>query len=200
MNPMMDAIAKSMVAITIVSLLFFTDPKLTIFVGFLLFVAYAITYKFLSKYLNKIGEENLKNNQLRYTAISEAFGAAKEVKVGNLENFFIKRFSNTSQIFFKNHAFSTVIAQLPRFATIALDNYLNDTYLMTQTTNLNNVIPIISLYVFVGDCLIFATNLYSCLTKIAFVKPSVDKLFDDVKISKLSVKTRLKIQFLFTNQ
>ena len=196
MNPMMDAIAKSMVAITIVSLLFFTDPKLTIFVGFLLFVAYAITYKFLSKYLNKIGEENLKNNQLRYTAISEAFGAAKEVKVGGLENFFIKRFSNTSQIFFKNHAFSTVIAQLPRFAFEAIAFgaiILMILYLMTQTTNLNNVIPIISLYVFAGYRLMPAIqSIYSCLTKIAFVKPSVDKLFDDVKNLKTISQNQIK--------
>ncbi len=196
MNPMMDAIAKSMVAITIVSLLFFTDPKLTIFVGFLLFVAYAITYKFLSKYLNKIGEENLKNNQLRYTAISEAFGAAKEVKVGGLENFFIKRFSNTSQIFFKNHAFSTVIAQLPRFAFEAIAFgaiILMILYLMTQTTNLNNVIPIISLYVFAGYRLMPAIqSIYSCLTKIAFVKPSVDKLFDDVKNLKIISQNQIE--------
>ena len=50
-----------------------------------------------------MSNSNLINNQLRYTAVSEAFGAAKEVKVGGLEKIYIKRFSNPTQIFLKNH-------------------------------------------------------------------------------------------------
>ncbi|MDC3042979.1 ABC transporter transmembrane domain-containing protein, partial [Candidatus Pelagibacter sp.] len=69
MSPLMEAIAKSMVAVAIIALLFFTDPKLTVIVGLIFLVAYGLTYKFSRGYLHKIGEENLNNNQLRYTAV-----------------------------------------------------------------------------------------------------------------------------------
>ena len=53
----------------------------------------------VKNFLNLIGEERLKNNQLRFTAVSEAFGASKEVKIGGLEETFIERFSESAKIF-----------------------------------------------------------------------------------------------------
>ena len=185
MSPLMEAIAKSMVAIAIIALLFFTDPKLTLIVGLIFLVAYGLTYKFSRGYLHKIGEENLINNQLRYTAVSEAFGAAKEVKVGGLEKIYIKRFSNPTQIFLKNHAFSQVIALLPRFALEAISFggiILLILFLMKQTGNVNTFLPIISLYVFAGYRLMPAIQaIYGCFIKVAFVRPSLNNLAEDIK-------------------
>ena len=196
MSPLMEAIAKSMVAVSIIALLFFTDPKLTLIVGLIFLVAYGLTYKFSSGYLHKIGEENLINNQLRYTAVSEAFGAAKEVKVGGLEKIYIKRFSNPTQIFLKNHAFSQVIALLPRFALEAISFggiILLILFLMKQTGNLNTFLPIISLYVFAGYRLMPAIQaIYGCFIKVAFVRPSLDKLVEDIKNLKTSEPDNLK--------
>ena len=185
MSPLMEAIAKSMVAIAIIALLFFTDPKLTLIVGLIFLVAYGLTYKFSRGYLHKIGEENLINNQLRYTAVSEAFGAAKEVKVGGLEKIYIKRFSNPTQIFLKNHAFSQVIALFPRFALEAISFggiILLILFLMKQTGNVNTFLPIISLYVFAGYRLMPAIQaIYGCFIKVAFVRPSLNNLAEDIK-------------------
>ncbi len=196
MSPLMEAIAKSMVAVAIIALLFFTDPKLTVIVGLIFLVAYGLTYKFSRGYLHKIGEENLINNQLRYTAVSEAFGAAKEVKVGGLEKIYIKRFSNPTQIFLKNHAFSQVIALLPRFALEAISFggiILLILFLMKQTGNLNTFLPIISLYVFAGYRLMPAIQaIYGCFIKVAFVRPSLDKLAEDIKNLKTFEPDNLK--------
>ena len=92
MHPLMEGIAKSMIAFSIIALLFLTSPKLTLITGVGFIIVYGLIYKLSNGYLNRIGKENLKNNQLRYTAVSEAFGAAKEVKVGGLEQIYIKRF------------------------------------------------------------------------------------------------------------
>ena len=56
--------------------------------------AYGLIFILTRSYLDKMGEERLKCNELRFTAVSEAFGAAKEVKVGGLEQIYIKRFKN----------------------------------------------------------------------------------------------------------
>jgi ATP-binding cassette, subfamily B, bacterial PglK len=185
MNPLMEGIAKSMIATAIIVLLFFTNPKLTLTIGFGFIIVYGFIYKFTSGYLNRIGKENLKNNQLRYTAVSEAFGAAKEVKVGGLEQIYIKRFSNPTQIFLRNHALSQVIALLPRFALEAIafgGIMLMILYLMRQSGSINNVLPIISLYVFAAYRLMPAIQgIYGSFTRVAFVGPSLDKLCNDMK-------------------
>ena len=60
-------------------------------VGITLSLAYWIIYSLVRGYLNRVGGERLKNNELRFKSISEAFGAAKEVK-GGLEQIFVNRF------------------------------------------------------------------------------------------------------------
>ena len=58
-------------------------------------------------------------------------------------------------------------------------------YKMTQTGNFNNYLPIISLYVFAGYRLMPALQqIYSSLTQLTFVGPSIDKLNNDIKSLK----------------
>jgi ABC-type multidrug transport system fused ATPase/permease subunit len=181
----MEGIAKSMIAIAIIALLFLTNPKITLIIGFSFIIIYGLIYKFSSGLLSRIGKQNLKSNELRYTAISEAFGAAKEVKVSGLEEVYIKRFSNPTKIFMQNHALSQVIALLPRFALeiMAFGGIMvMILIIMRQTGNINSVLPIISLYVFAGYRLMPAIQaIYSSFTRVVFVGPSLDKLCDDIK-------------------
>jgi ABC-type multidrug transport system fused ATPase/permease subunit len=94
---LIEIITKGAITIVILILLIIVDLKLTFIVGFSISVVYLLIYYGLKDYLNQIGEKSLKNNQLRFIAISEAFGAAKEVKVGGLEQTYIKSFSNSSE-------------------------------------------------------------------------------------------------------
>ena len=118
--PFMDLIAKSMVAISLIILLIIVNLKLALIIGFSLGGAYLLIFYFIRGYLTKIGSERLKNNQLRFMAVSEAFGASKEVKVGGLEKIYINRFSDPAHIFAKSTATSQVIAQLPRYILEAI--------------------------------------------------------------------------------
>ena len=189
MNPLMELISKGMVAISLITLLIITHPKLALIIGFSLSLAYIIIFSFLRTYLNRIGKESLKNNQLRFTAVSEAFNAAKEVKVGGLEQTYIDRFSNSAKIFARIHASSQVIRQLPRFIleAIAFGGILLITlYVMAQKGTFNNALPIISLYVFAGYRLLPALQqIYGSFTQLTFVGPSLDKLYDDLNNLKL---------------
>ena len=192
-TPLIELIAKGMVTIALVSLLVFTDPKLALFISLSLGGAYGLIYFLLRKFIKKIGKESVKSNELRFLAISEAFGAAKEVKVGGLEQIYIKRFSDTSLTFAQNQAASMMISQLPRYFLEAIafgGVMLLILYLVSQTGNLNDALPVISLYVFAGYRLIPSLQqLYSSFTYLSFVGPSVDKLYDDlIKIKPLSLR------------
>ena len=185
MAPVMELIAKGIVTILLISLLILADPKLAIIVGLSLSGLYGLIYKLAFKYVDQIGKERLKNNQMRFTAISEAFGAAKEVKVGRLEEIYIKRFSDPAKIYARNLAAVKVISQLPRYALEAIafgGILLVILYLMAKTGSFSNALPIISLYVFAGYRLMPALQqIYNSITSITFVTPSVNKLYDDIK-------------------
>jgi len=189
MKPFIELIAKGAVTIALLTLLIIADPKLTLIVGFSLTASYLLIFYFVRNYLNRIGKERLKNNELRFMAISEAFGAAKEIKVGGLEQTYINRFSNSAKIFARTQASSLVIAQLPRFILEAIafgGILLIILYFFSQTGSFNTAIPVISLYVFAGYRLMPALQtIYVSFTQITFIGPSLNKLYDDLKNSKV---------------
>ena len=183
-SPLMEVIVKGMVSIALIVLLIIADPKLALIVGFSIGGAYGLIFYFTRSFLDRIGKERLKSNQLRFTAVSEAFGAAKEVKVGGLEEIYIKRFSESAKSFAQTAAFAAIIRQLPRFIIEAIafgGIILVIIYLMAQTGSFNKALPIISLYVFAGYRLMPALQqTYAALAQLIFVSPSLDALSDEI--------------------
>ena len=183
-KPLIDLIAKSMITIALIVLLIIANPKLALIISVSLSLVYGFIFFFIRSYLNKIGEKRLKNNQLRFKTVSEAFGATKEIKVGGLEQTFINSFSNSAQILAQTQAISSILSQLPRFFLEAIafgGTMLIILYMMKLTGSFNNILPIISLYVFAGYRLIPALQqIYSSFTRLTFVGPSLNKLYHDM--------------------
>ena len=189
-KPLLDLIAKSMIAISITVLLFIVNPKIALIVSISLGGIYLIIFYIVRGHINKIGNDRLKNNELRFMAISETFGAIKEIKVGKLEQIYLNRFSGPARTFAQTTASSQIIGQLPRYILEAITFggvVLLILYLMTQTNSFNSVLPIFSLYIFAGYRLMPALQqIYVSLTKLTFVGPSLDKLYKDIENLKLS--------------
>ena len=185
MNSFLELITRSMIIILIILLLILASSKLAIITGLTFGLSYGLIFKFVRKYVKKIGEESLKKNELRFVAIIEAFGAAKEVKIGGLEKIYTERFSNPQKILAKNTAINAAISQLPKYVLEAMafgGIILLILYLMTKTGSINNALPMLSLYVLAGYRLMPAMQqIYSSFTQLIFIKPSLDKLYYDVK-------------------
>ena len=191
-QPVMEFIARGIVAIAILILLILVDPKLALIIGFLISGIYFLIFYFFKKFVNQIGEKRLSNNQLRFNAVSEAFGAIKEVKVGGLEKIYIRNFSKSSQIFAQTQASALVISILPRFILEAIafgGIMLLILYLINQTGSFSASLPIVSLYVFAGYRLMPAfQQMYFAITQMNFINPSLDNLYSDLKNLKISQK------------
>ncbi|OUU44711.1 MAG: ABC transporter ATP-binding protein [Verrucomicrobia bacterium TMED56] len=201
MYPLMELIAKVILIITIITLLIIVDPILALIVGLSLGFTYLIIFYFVQGFLSRIGEERLKNNQLRFTSVSEAFGAIKEIKVGGLEENYIKSFSKPAKIFAKTYASSQVVAQLPRFILEGISFggiLLIILYVMTKSGNINNSLPIISLYVFAGYRLLPALQqVYASFTQLTFIGPSIIKLHSDLKKLNIDINSPVKETLTF---
>lgn len=184
-GPLLDLIAKSMIAILIIILLIIASPKLALIVSLSLIGSYLLIFYFVRNYLDRTGKERLINNQLRFRIISEVFGAIKEVKIGGLEKIYVKNFSNPAQIFASSNAYAAIIGQLPRYILEAIafgGILLLMLYIIAQTSSFTNAIPILSLYIFAGYRLMpVLQQIYSSLTSLTFVGSSLDKVYDDLK-------------------
>ena len=184
-GPLLDLIAKSMIAILIIILLIIANPKLALIVSLSLIGSYLLIFYFVRNYLDRTGKERLINNQLRFRIISEVFGAIKEVKIGGLEKIYVKNFSNPAQIFASSNASAAIIGQLPRYILEAIafgGVLLLMLYIIAQTSSFTNAIPILSLYIFAGYRLMpVLQQIYSSSTSLTFVGSSLDKVYDDLK-------------------
>ncbi len=193
MFALIELIAKGLVVISIIILLIIADPILAFLVGLSLAGSYFLIFYFVRKYLVKIGSERMKNNQIRFKSISEAFGAAKEVKFKGLEKYYIEKFSDSAKMYAKSQALSKAIAQLPRFILEAVafgGILLIIIYFLAQTGNFNAALPILSLYVFAGYRLMPSLQqIYASFSNITFIGPSLDKIYSDLKNLKVQKYT-----------
>tara|TARA_Y100000992_G_C21269711_1_gene495970 strand:+ start:586 stop:2379 length:1794 start_codon:yes stop_codon:yes gene_type:complete len=192
LTPLFSLISQSAVAISIIILLILVDLKLTIIVGLTLGTAYLSIYKLTQKFISRIGKESVKVNEGRFTALSEAFNAAKEIKLGGLEQIYIRLFSDKAKILAKNTISLSIIGQMPRFTLEAITfggMILVTLYLISQSGNFIKVAPILALYAFAGYRLMPALqHIYNSVIQINFTAPALDSVYKDLK-SLQSYKT-----------
>ena len=184
LGPIANIIAQGAVVAAILLLLLIVDPTLALGICLVLGLAYSLVFKATSKLLSRIGKERLAANEARYTALNEAFGAAKEVKIGNLEHFYIQRFAVPAKTYSKHLATATIVGNLPRFALelIAFGGMLLVIlYLMGQSGNFSDAIPIISLYALAGYRLMPSLQqIYSSATQLRFAGSALDALLAEL--------------------
>lgn len=169
----------------ILVLLFIVDLKLTLSIIFFLGITYGLIYILIRHFLESIGKKRIKANEQRFTTISEAFGAAKEVKVGNLEEVYIKRFATPAKNFANYNSMTTIISMLPRFAIEAISFgglLLVILYFMTSGNGFVSILPVITLYAFAGYRILpAAQTVYSTIIISRYHQPALNSLYEDMR-------------------
>lgn len=182
--PITNIIAQGVVTASLLLLLVLVDPILALSVGFVLGATYLLIFKFTMSYLATIGRDRLIVNKQRYNAVSEAFGAAKEVKVGGLEQIFVNRFAVPAENYAKYEASAHLISQIPRFALEAIafgGLILIILYLMYKSNNFATVLPIVSLYAFAGYRLLPAMQkIYAAISLLRYAGSSLNNLYEEL--------------------
>lgn len=182
--PMMLLIAQSAVALAILILLIFVDPKLASIVFITLTISYALVFQVTRRFLSRIGKESIEANRSRFTAVAEAFGAFKALKVMGLEEVYIQRFSDPARTFAQHQASEQIVRQIPRFALEAIafgGLMIVVLYLLAESGSFASALPIIVLYAFAGYRMMPALQqIYSSVTQLRFASPALDVLHNDL--------------------
>lgn len=185
--PLFIIISQSIVTFALIALLIIVDPMLTIIASLILGLAYGGFYRFIHGYLNRIGQERFIANQQRFTSVTEAFGAIKEIKMGGIEQIYFQRFVGPAKSYAQKQASASILKQLPRFALEAITFgglLLLSLYLLSQGGTFINAIPAIALYAFAGYRLMPALQaIYGSITQIRFVGPALNAIYDDLNIA-----------------
>jgi ABC-type multidrug transport system fused ATPase/permease subunit len=188
LSPLLFLISNTLIATSLIILLILVDPKLAIIVSLSLGGSYFFIFYFVRNYLGRAGQKRIINNQLRFKAVSEAIGAAKEVKFGGLEETYIKSFSKSAYIYAQTVALASIIGNLPRYILEAIafgGILLIILFIVGQASNFENVIPTLSLYIFACYRLMPALQgIYASFTQLTFIRPSVDRIHEDFKSLK----------------
>ena len=91
----------------------------------------------------------MENETLRIKRLQEGFGGIKEIKVFNLEKFFLEKYFYTVNTLAKVYKFTYVIQRLPKlyFETMAVIAIVLVTYFLAKNTNnLVEILPLLGIY------------------------------------------------------
>jgi ABC-type bacteriocin/lantibiotic exporter with double-glycine peptidase domain len=201
--PLITLIAQSVVTLSLISMLMIVDPYISLITGSVLTFAYVLIFLVVSGWLKRLGHARAKANQERFSVLSETFAAAKEVKVGGMEQSCVQRFAKPAKIYAKDQATARVIGIIPRFAFEAISfggMLLLVLYLMNINVNFASILPIITLYAFTGYRMIPAIQqIYAAFTQLRFVGPALDSLYKDLKSLKTyNIQKEIYNPFQFT--
>jgi ABC-type multidrug transport system fused ATPase/permease subunit len=183
-TPVIIIISQTTVILLLLILLIASDPVLAFSIGLVLASSFLCIFYLMKNILSRIGSERLKANRDRFTLVSEAFGAAKEVKVGGLEQVYINRFDKPSKIYAGNQSLFVIISLLPRYFLEAIafgGMILLVLFLMVKGDNFIKIVPIIGLYAFAGFRLMPAIQqVYANSAQIRFHLSSLNAVHKDL--------------------
>ena len=187
--PIIELCTRGLIVILLISLLIIIDPEIALIISLTLGGSFFSIFYFLRDHLKRFGKNRLMSNQKRFETINECFGGIKEIKFSNLEEIYVKQFSNSAQIFARNQSLSSIFSQLPRFLieSVAFGGILLIIlYSVYKFGSFNNSLPILSLYVFAGYRLMPALQqMFASISNITSSMPSLNRLYEDYKCLRI---------------
>ena len=186
--PFITIITQGAVILALLILILIIDTKLAIYSTLTLSLIYGTIYFLIKNYLYRKGAERLKANEVRFSAVSEAFNAIKEIKIFGIENYFINKFDKSAKLYANNLSLIKIIGQLPRYAIegIAFGALIFLVFILMEKDKVfSDIAPIIALYAFAGYRLMPALQqIYSSFSQLRFSHSTLDILYNDLNLIK----------------
>ena len=184
-NPLLSLIMNSVISVTILTLLIFAQPEITIIIILTMGVFYIFVFMINKNVLKKIGKEIFQSNFDRFKILSDAFGAFKEIKAAGLEKTFLDQYSEPAENIVNQTALSEIITQVPRFIVEAIafgGLVLIAIYYMTFNDGITDILPFIGLYAFAGYRLMpMLQKIYTSLNSLQVVDPALNSIYNDLR-------------------
>lgn len=183
--PGMKLVAKTIVTLFIIGLLFIVDPVLALTVTGSLGLIYGALIVASRRRLRKIGKLRLEANRQRFKIAGEALGGIKDLKLLGREKSFVDKFSASARRYASTQSTGSLISDLPRYAleTVAFGGIvLIVIYLLARGQEIGQALPLIGLYAFSAYRLMPALQqIFVGITTIRFNMPALNLLYEDLQ-------------------
>ena len=184
----MDVLARGAVVMAILTFLLVRDPLLAITAAAILIVIYGAIYAFVRPRLMKYGNELGPNNQKRFQATSEAFGAIKELKILGRESTFEQTFQRAAHRFAWSQAAKDILMLVPKHALEAVAFGLMILWILSlllRGEGVATILPLVSVYGFAAYRLLPSLQVvFSGVAQIRYYGHTVDTLHGDMRNMK----------------
>lgn len=182
--PIMTVITQSVVATALVVTLLVIDYTVALTAISILGTAYLFLVKFVGGILSKLGGDRMLMNTARFRALNEAFRSPKEVKIGNLEAYYMERFEYPAERFARDSAAAQATQHMPRYLielVVFGGMILIVLLLLSKSGSFQNSAPLIALYAFAGYRLMPSLQqIYSSISALRFVSPTLNALHNEI--------------------
>lgn len=153
LKPFLRGLAKTIVAVFILLFLVVVKPIIALVTAVVLGAAYGAIYGFVRNRLDDAGTERVDANSARFKVVNEALSGIKEIKLRGAENSFLGQYDGPSKRYAKHQTLYRVVRRVPRyvleiFAFGAI--LIVAIYLLGTGESVQQIIPILGLYVFAG--------------------------------------------------
>ena len=112
---MLQILTKSLIIVSISALMITVNPELFFGSIFLFAIIYLLIFVNFKNLLYEIGFNRVEANESRFKNTREVFSNIKDVKFYSLEDFYIKKFTNSAHDFAYLNARRNLISLLPRY-------------------------------------------------------------------------------------
>lgn len=182
--PAFRLLSHGVLAAALILLLIAIQPKLALIVAASLGSVYGAIYLISNRWLDRMGMQRLQSNRKRFSAVSEAFAGAKEIRLLGRERAYLERFQTPAKHFARTQANAQILGQTPQYAIegLAFGGVLALVLvLMAGEGGLQEALPLISVYALAAKKLIPAfQTIFAAFAALRFAMPAVDNLLQDL--------------------
>jgi len=184
LKPLLEMISNSLIAVFLLVLLTIVNWKVALIAGGVIAGAYGAIYMVLRRKLNTLGMQRFQSNNRRFKIVQEAFGAFKELKVREADDFFVGAYKPPNARYSRTMALQQIIQSLPRNLleiVVFGSMVLLVIYFLRTGGDIRQMIPVLSVYAFAGYRVLPALQrCFRALSSLRFTGHLVDVLYKDL--------------------
>jgi ABC-type multidrug transport system fused ATPase/permease subunit len=182
--PAIRLLSQALLAASLVALLLATEPLMALGIATVLGSAYGLLFFVARGWLTRIGQDRVDANRERFTAVAEAFGGAKEIRLLGRERDYLDRYQNPAMRLARHQANAALFQSLPEYVIegVAFGGVLLMVlFMMSGEGGLAKALPLIGLFGLAGKQMIPAfQKIFGAVAAIRYNMPAVENVLADL--------------------
>lgn len=183
-RPLFDMIAYGFVGLAIIVLLVVIDPLLAGLIGLFVGGIYLVVFLSIRGILGRIGADRVDANRDRFTAAGEAISGIKEIKLLGVESSYLQSFRGPSVRYARHQATHQTLSVVPKYVIEGVGVggiLLLSVFLLQQSGQVAEILPILGLYAFAGYRLLpAAQRVYAGFAGLRFGVAAIEEVRADL--------------------